>query len=136
MKEKLRIMVVDDNPISRKIIRLQLKNIANVEEVATPQKCAIKFIDAVVKKQYYDIICLDIRMPVMDGKDVLTHIKDYENDVEVPEDKKVKVIMTTALDDPKNVMKSIHIGCNDYLIKPIAKITLLESIIKVLTTAL
>lgn len=59
------------------------------------------------------ILLLDIRMPVLDGVEVLTRIKAD------PELRKLPVIMITTTDDPREVEKCHALGCNSYISKPI-----------------
>ena len=58
-------------------------------------------------------------MPIMDGYQALKNIRDIEKEHNVPEDKKAKVIMTTALNEEKNVKKAFELGCTVYCGKPI-----------------
>jgi two-component system chemotaxis response regulator CheY len=66
----------------------------------------------------YDLICLDIEMPEMNGQATLKHIRALEQTYGVLRDKHVKVIMTTALDDVDNVMAAYKGSCDAYLVKP------------------
>jgi two-component system chemotaxis response regulator CheY len=67
----------------------------------------------------YDLCCLDIMMPVMDGYQTLMGIRDVEKDLGIPEEKAVKIIMTTALNDERNVKMAFDLGCSVYSGKPI-----------------
>lgn len=70
-------------------------------------------------KEYFDLIISDIMMPVMDGYQALVGIRNLEKERNIPEDKAVKVIMTTALNDEKNVKMAFELGCTIYSGKPI-----------------
>ena len=59
------------------------------------------------------LLLLDIRMPKMDGVDVLKKLKQD------PELKKMPVIMITTTDDPREVDKCHDLGCSSYVIKPV-----------------
>jgi two-component system chemotaxis response regulator CheY len=68
----------------------------------------------------YDLILMDIMMPEVDGIEALQKIRDLEaaNDYRP----RVKVIMTTALDDPRTVIRTFHDGeASAYIVKPVAK---------------
>ena len=79
------------------------------------------FMMALEDEEPYDLICLDIMMPVMDGYQALVGIRNLEKERNVPEDKAVKVIMTTALNEEKNVKMAFELGCTIYSGKPIDK---------------
>ena len=78
----------------------------------------------------YDLICLDIMMPEMDGQEVLKEIRRMENSEDVPAGQGVKVIMTTALKDKENVFSAFNEQCDGYLVKPIDKTKLLKHLVE------
>jgi CheY-like chemotaxis protein len=59
------------------------------------------------------LLLLDVRMPQVDGIEVLHRLKSD------PEFKKIPVIMLTTTDDPREVARCHELGCNNYLVKPI-----------------
>lgn len=59
------------------------------------------------------ILLLDIRMPKMDGTEVLKYVKNKENLKRIP------VIMITTTDDPLEIEKCHELGCNNYITKPV-----------------
>jgi two-component system chemotaxis response regulator CheY len=73
---------------------------------------------------------MDIMMTNMDGQKTLTQIRKIEKDSGVATRDEVKVIMTTALDDPKNVEASLKSGAASYIVKPISKQKLYDEISK------
>ena len=77
------------------------------------------FLMALEDKEPYDLVCLDIMMPVMDGYQALMGIRNLEKERNIPADKAVKVIMTTALNEEKNVKMAFELGCTIYSGKPI-----------------
>jgi two-component system chemotaxis response regulator CheY len=76
----------------------------------------------------YDLMCLDITMPDMNGHDVLKRIRDMEEAAGRGGLDRVKVIMTTASDDRKNIMGAFRSQCDAYLIKPIDRDRLMSTI--------
>ena len=77
------------------------------------------FMMALEDDEPYDLVCLDIMMPVMDGYQALVAIRKLEKEKNVPEEKAVKVIMTTALNEERNVKMAFELGCTIYSGKPI-----------------
>jgi two-component system chemotaxis response regulator CheY len=78
--------------------------------------------------QPYDLICLDIMMPEMDGHEVLRHIREIEHGKNVEGLAGAKVIMTTAMGDYGNIIAAFKEQCDAYVLKPIDKQALLEKI--------
>lgn len=59
------------------------------------------------------LLLLDIRMPQVDGVEVLRHVKQD------PELRKMPVIMLTTTDDPREVERCHALGCSTYIVKPV-----------------
>lgn len=74
----------------------------------------------------YDLICLDIMMPKVDGVKVLKAIREYEQKQGTLQEQRVNVIMTTALEETDYVKKAFEIGCEAYAAKPIDTNRMLE----------
>ena len=77
------------------------------------------FMMALEDGEPYDLVCLDVMMPVMDGYQALIGIRNLEKERNIPEDQAVRVIMATALNDEKNVKMAFDLGCTIYSGKPI-----------------
>jgi two-component system chemotaxis response regulator CheY len=81
--------------------------------------CAVKA--AMDAGEPYDLICLDIMMPEMDGQAALKEIRGMEEAKGILSTRGSKIVMTTALDDMKNVSTAYNALCDGYLVKPIEK---------------
>ncbi|HPX48147.1 MAG TPA: response regulator, partial [Treponemataceae bacterium] len=69
-----------------------------------------------------------IMMPELDGQAALKKIRDIEEERGIAARDGVKIIMTTALDDKKNIISAFREQCDVYLVKPIDKEKLVESL--------
>ncbi len=76
----------------------------------------------------YDLVCLDIMMPNMDGQAALHEIRKLETKHGIQIGDGSKIIMTTALSDPKNILRAFDEQCEGYIVKPVTS----EKIIKLL----
>jgi two-component system chemotaxis response regulator CheY len=79
---------------------------------------------AMETKQYYNLICMDIMMPGMDGQQAIREIRAMEESISNFTSNgakviKAKIIMTSVLDDIKSKINSFSGLCDDYLVKPI-----------------
>jgi two-component system chemotaxis response regulator CheY len=83
------------------------------------------FLTAQQTKQPYQLICLDIMMPDIDGKEVLHAIRDLEKASGRLPETWSKIVMTTALGDARTIGTSFHDLCDSYLVKPVDKAKLL-----------
>ncbi len=126
----MRTLIVDDDFTNRLLLQEILKGYGPAH-IATNGKEAVEAIRAAQDaKEPYDLVCLDIMMPEMDGQEALKQIRAIEEKADIKMGQGVKVIMTTALDDSKNVMESFKGYCDAYVVKPIDKAKLLEEIRK------
>ncbi|MFC1651214.1 response regulator transcription factor [Candidatus Latescibacterota bacterium] len=73
-----------------------------------------------------DLVLLDIMMPVMDGYEVLKHIKEDDNLKDIP------VIMLTAKSQEQDIIKGFDLGSEDYIVKPFKPAELAARIKKIL----
>ncbi len=117
----MKILVVDDEMISREKMKMIMSHFGECEAVESGAEAVEKFVGAWNSWSPYDLISLDVQMPEMDGVDVLKRIREMERDKNVPESRRVKVVMVTARSDKDTIMTSIQAGCNDYVVKPFDK---------------
>jgi two-component system chemotaxis response regulator CheY len=76
--------------------------------------------------QRYDLICMDIMMPVMDGREAVRQIRALEVAHGILSTSGVKIVMTTALEEVKEVIRCFQELCDAYLMKPIDLAQLLD----------
>jgi serine phosphatase RsbU (regulator of sigma subunit) len=102
------ILIVDDEPFNVDYLEQELEDIECETTTAGNGREALEQVAA----QVPDLILLDIMMPQMDGYQVLERLKADEKLREIP------VIVVSALNDTRNVVKGIEMGADDYLPKP------------------
>jgi CheY-like chemotaxis protein len=115
-----RIMIVDDSPkdVELTIAALAEKNLANEVIVAEDGEEALdylykrgKFVD--YEKVNPAVILLDIKMPKIDGIEVLRQIRAE------PKFKTIPVIMVTSSREERDLVESYNLGANSYVVKPV-----------------
>jgi len=67
----------------------------------------------------YDLVCMDIQLPEVNGREAVKQIRALERARGVLSTSGVKIIMTTALDDIKDVCRAFEELCDAYLVKPV-----------------
>ncbi len=126
----MRVLIAEDDFASRKYMLRMLSQYGNCDVTVDGEEAVEAFSLALEDNEPYDLVCLDIMMPVKDGYEVLAQIRQIEKMFHVTEEKKTKVIMTSALHEAKNVMKAFELGCESYAGKPIDEIKLINAIKK------
>ncbi|MBF0555325.1 MAG: response regulator [Nitrospirae bacterium] len=119
----LNILLVEDYAQNRVLIKAYLKNTPYRIDTAED---GVSAIEKVIEGNY-DIVLMDIQMPVMDGLQATEEIRKYEN---VRGLKPVPIVALTAYALDEDIKKSQAAGCTAHLTKPIKKLTLMETIIK------
>src|ERR1035437_4455919 len=127
--EVKRILIVDDSPkdIELTISALGEKNLANEVAIAEDGEEALDYLYKRGKFVDYDqgnpaVILLDIKMPKMNGIEVLKHIRSN------PEFKSIPVIMVTSSGEERDLVESYKLGANSYVVKPVDIIQFIEAI--------
>lgn len=116
----MNVLIVEDDPISLEILKALFSDDWHCDEAENGMIAVEKFELSLKNDAPYDLICLDIMMPVMDGQAALKEIRRIEAENGIGGHDLVKIVMTTALADPKNVMESFVKGsCEAYVVKPI-----------------
>lgn len=123
-----RILIVDDSPrdVELAIAALAENNLANEVVVAED---GVEALDYLYKRgKYADetgnpvVILLDIKMPKMDGIEVLKVIRSDDKFKLIP------VIMVTSSKEERDLVESYKLGANSYVVKPIDVVQFLEAI--------
>jgi len=115
----MKILIAEDDYVSRKFLLKFLSQYGDCDVTVDGMEAIEVFLMALEDKQYYDLICLDIMMPEVDGIKALKTIRKLELERSIPEDKKSKIIMTTALNSTDEVLDSFDSGSEAYAVKPI-----------------
>ena len=128
--EELEILLVEDNPTDAELTMraLKRKNLANRLVWVKDGEEAIDFIYA--RGQFADrnpedlprLILLDLRMPKVDGLEVLKEIKAHEKTRKIP------VVVLTSSQEDQDVVESYKLGVNSYVSKPVEFDDFLEAV--------
>jgi CheY-like chemotaxis protein len=114
----LRILLVEDSPDNQVLVRSYLKQTPYRLDIADHGAIALELF----KNGYYDLILMDMQMPVMDGYEATQAIRAWEREHDLPP---TPVIALTALALKEDGAKILEAGCNAHMTKPIKKHTIL-----------
>ena len=123
MEKMLNILIVEDEFISRLMLKELLSQFGTCK-IATNGREAVDVLHESYRdpEGKFDLVCLDIMMPEMDGHEVLKEIRNIERRNGLKGEEITKVMMVTALDDARNIMEAfVFGGCQAYLTKPVSK---------------
>jgi two-component system chemotaxis response regulator CheY len=127
----MRILIAEDDLNSRKLIKAILSDYGECETAVDGETAINAFRTSRQKDTPFDVICLDIMMPNIDGLETLKKIREIEKELNIDDSYRVKIIMTTVLDDPKTIYDAVYRGEADaYIFKPVSRQQLLEEMHK------
>ena len=126
----MRILIAEDDYVSRKFLYKFLSTFGECDVTVDGMEAIEVFLSALESGQYYDLVCLDIMMPEVDGVKALKTIRLLEEERNISKKDKTKIIMTTALNDPEGIFKTYELGSEAYAVKPIDTVKLVEVMTK------
>lgn len=110
----IKILIVENELPIYNLIKVSLLAAGYACEVANDGECAI----ALIEKNHYDLIVLDVMLPGLSGYDFMTYIKPMD----------IPVILLAEKSDVKDKVKGLSLGAEDYMTKPFEMIELLARI--------
>ena len=122
LSRPLRILLVEDFADNRRMIELYLKKTPHLLDMAANGQLAVEMF----ARAPYDLVLMDIQMPVMDGYTATRLIRQWEEEHHRPP---TPILALTANALKGEVQKSLAAGCTAHLVKPIRKAQLLQAII-------
>ena len=126
----MKTLIAEDDFTSRLLLQEFLKSYGP-SHIAVNGKEAVEAVRVALEgNDPYDLICLDIMMPEMDGQEALRQIRRQEETRGILSSNGAKIVMTTAQDDSHNVIAAYRSLCDAYLTKPIEKTKLLDELRK------
>jgi two-component system, sensor histidine kinase and response regulator len=117
----LRILLVEDSEDNRLLIQSYLRKTPYQIDIAENGEIAVEKL----KYGSYDLVLMDMQMPVMDGYTAAKVIRNWESEKGV---KPTPIIALTAYALKGDAQKSLDAGCTAHITKPIKKVTLIETI--------
>jgi two-component system chemotaxis response regulator CheY len=126
----MRTLIVEDDFVCRRLLQSMLKPYGDVDIAVNGLEALEAFKLAGDEHNGYDLICIDILMPEMNGQELLKKIREYEESLEIYGMDGVKIIMTTYIGDFGNIKSAFVEQCDAYMVKPIEQSKLVEKLME------
>lgn len=117
----MQILVVEDDFTSRRVLSRILESYGCCDVAIDGEEAVEAVRLALEAENHYDLICLDIMMPKLDGQAALKQIRSLEAASGIDRGNGAKIIITSALHDSNNVMEAFRSACDGYIVKPYDK---------------
>jgi len=122
----MKTLIVEDDFTSRLLLQTFLSRYGECHLAVNGKEAVEAFRMALDNGSPYNLICMDILMPEMDGTEAVKQVRRLEEARGVLSTHGVKIVMTTGVSDMKEVIRSFEGLCDTYLIKPIDTAELLR----------
>ena len=113
----MKSLVAEDDVTNRKLLHVFLSRYGHCDIAVNGAEAVSAFRHACQNNQSYDLVCMDLRMPQMDGQEAIRALREEEGSAGTS--KSAKIIMTTWHTDTESIEGALLGGCNAYLVKPI-----------------
>ena len=123
----MKSLVVDDDFISRTKMQAILECFGECL-TADSGKTALSMFNDAHETTPFDLICLDINMPDMDGTEVLFNLREQETNKNIQKQDRVKIVMVSSHSDKDYIITCLQAGCNDYIVKPFDEKSIIEKL--------
>ncbi len=124
----MRTLIVEDVHFLALILERILEPYSKIDYAQNGNIAIDKYTKAFTKGKPYDLICLDLLLPEIDGFEVLRSIRQFEKDFDLKGDKRSKVVVISTFNDRKTVTKAMAAGCDSYIAKPFSRDKVLKTI--------
>lgn len=122
----MRTLVIEDGLCSAELTQKHMEAYGECDVAYTGEAGMDKYYESLNTNNPYALILLDITLPVMDGYQVLHKIRMYEEKNELYGEDSTKILMLSAHNDHKTIMRAFREQCEGYVIKPVTKEKILK----------
>ena len=124
----MKTLIVEDELTSRILMQHLLVRYGECHIAVDGEEAVEAFRMALADAAPYDLICMDMKMPKMEGVEAVRQIRALETQDGVHSTFGAKILMVTTVEDPRDVVASFRALCDAYLVKPIKAASLSEEI--------
>lgn len=115
----MRALIVEDESTNQFLLQTFLSRYGECQVVTNGKDAINAFRQALDAHEGFDLICMDIVMPEMNGDEAVLEIRTLESEKGVHPANHTRIFMTSVLNDPSNIHTAVMLDCDAYLLKPI-----------------
>lgn len=127
----MKVLIAEDDFVSQLLMKEYLDGYGEVSLAVTGKEALTLASAALAAGEPYDLICLDIMMPEMDGQQALREIRAAEASSAAGRSRPAKIVMTTALAERKDIVQAFGSRCDGYLVKPFDRASVVATLAEI-----
>ncbi|WKZ57161.1 MAG: response regulator [Bdellovibrionota bacterium] len=117
----MRTLIIEDDPTNQRLMEAYLSPLGECVLANDGSQGIERFASALEDEKPFDLVCIDIMMPDMDGVAALKKIREMESESGRYGSQEAKVLMVSAVADKEIVVEAFKQGCEAYIIKPVQR---------------
>ncbi len=125
----MNILIAEDDVIARRVLSLFLAPYGDVHAAASGKEAVSMFQQALQNGASFDLVCLDIHMPGLEGLEVLKQIRELEGADSTK--KKTPVLMLTGSSEEEEIAQAHMLGAKGFILKPIIESDLIDHLVAI-----
>ena len=115
----MKSLILDDDFISSQILKNFLSQYGECETHDLGENALNSIKHSYKLGKPFELVTLDLEMPIMSGLEVLEKIREFESDNDIEEKDRIPILMITSHSGKDNIMPAFRSGCSGYIVKPI-----------------
>lgn len=113
----MRFLVVDDEPTARTMLSLLLGELGDIDEAVDGDEALVHFVRALQNRLPYDLICIDLSMPGIDGLELIEQLREFERAHGY--EYRSRMVVVSASRAGEDIVSAFRNQADGYLTKPI-----------------
>ncbi len=115
----LKVLIVDDVPQNCRVLKALMARYGECDIAQNGREAVNAFQNAWKQGTPYQLVCMDIMLPDIDGLKVVEVFRKMEEAMKVEEGQQAKIVIISSLDESQQRLKAFNLGCVGYITKPI-----------------
>ncbi len=126
----IRALIVEDVFLIQRVIERFIEPYGTFRVSNNGRSALKEYAEYFFNGDAFNLVCLDIYLPEVNGLEVLKHIRDFEKEIRLSEEERSKIIIISSVTHPGTIQQAYDLGCDYYITKPFSKDDILKALKK------
>ncbi len=129
--KKINALIVEDVFLIQRVIERFIEPYGVFTVSNNGKEALKKYAEFFFNGNAFNLVCLDIYLPEMNGLDVLSNIRKFEDEIKLKSEERCKIIIISSVTHPATVQQAYKLGCDYYVAKPFSKEDIVNALKKI-----